>query len=472
MLHGQEKKEERNVSQTVVPVARIQRVMPMHFNIVLQAYREQATATSGAGRSTRRTPKQQAEVVVANNINTSLMNDDKLAVTVERHDDDESSLAQQQAWDLYDTMLGWNDEVGRVVRPDSYTITIMMSLCRDSRELSHLVWNATRPLRSDTGRPNVSPVVLRSAVTNYGRLGDAASACWILARFRPNHLDTRTGNVLMGALAECARQESSRQLDVGASPTRALLQLQSCVAAQVFFSNEPRDSIASHDLFPLCNNVTVWEASMRLLEYMEKRGNTSANGAATWNTAPNSQTFCLVAAARQFAPTVTAEDAMALFRKAMALNVPGDGRFINSILRCFGGDIESALRCWKTEIRPFCVKHENRPRTIPPANYRTKGKNLLAAYHGLFFVAGQAQRPDIAVRLVYAMQKEGLEPTEMSLNCYKSGQAWRRESANETTVEKRIPFFAPYESLLSVECMKYDKNDKRRSGERRVRIIV
>ena len=50
--------------------------------------------------------------------------------------------------------------------------------------------------------------------------------------------------------------------------------------------------------------------------------------------------------------------------------------------------------------------------------------------------------PDIAVRLVYTMNKEGLEATELSLNCYPSGKRLRESPITKPTplgiVEKLI----------------------------------
>ena len=106
------------------------------------------------------------------------------------------------------------------------------------------------------------------------------------------------------------------------------------------------------------------------------------------------------------------------------------------------------------------------------------GKNLLAAYHGLLHVSGRAGRPDVALRLAYAMGKEGLEPSESALNCYNAGKRIRETAAaggragrGERDDVVRLRMEDQYESLLMIECTKYDQNDRRRSDERRVRII-
>ena len=125
------------------------------------------------------------------------------------------------------------------------------------------------------------------------------------------------------------------------------------------------------------------------------------------------------------------------------------------------------------------MEHEHRERSKPIPPGRSKGKNLLAAYHALLYVCGRAFRPDVALRLVYAMSKEGLEPDETALNCYKSGKRRNSETTTSTTgtkmrqkLGKLLNMAAAYESLLYVECVKYDQRDKRRAGEKRIRIIL
>lgn len=185
----------------------------------------------------------------------------------------------------------------------------------------------------------------------------------------------------------------------------------------------------------------------------------------------DSQSYCLVAASLQSCPEASSSTALSLFRNATSHGIPADGRFVNAVLRCFGEEIDSAIEAWKGEIRPLVLKHEQRSRLYVPPN-RPAGKNLVAAYNGLLYVSGRAMRPNIALRLVYAMKKEGLEPNENSLNAFKSGKRHVKPRDNESIRSRLLKLIDPYESLLYVECMKYDSTDKRRHGERRVRIIV
>jgi len=281
---------------------------------------------------------------------------------------------------------------------------------------------------------------------------------WLFVRF-PEH-STRTWNVLLGTLAECGgRVQSLRPL--------------ASFAAKAFETmdgvDDTRLAYQSNDLL---RPSTLVEMAQRLLNAM-----TSAEqiqGMKDVAPRADSQTFCVAASALQFGDT-GAPFANELFRNATAAGIPADGRLVNAILRCFGADIDAALATWKDEIRPRCVAFENRARPRPSTMYRPTGKNLLAAYNGLLSVCGRALRPDIAVRLVYAMVKEGLEPNENSLNCYRAGkrQADTRSSGSfRSRLARKLKLIDPYESILYVECTKYDSNDRRRTGEKRVRIIL
>jgi hypothetical protein len=75
------------------------------------------------------------------------------------------------------------------------------------------------------------------------------------------------------------------------------------------------------------------------------------------------------------------------------------------------------------------------------------------------------------------MDKEGLEVNEMALNCYRSGKRARQKLAElDDSIEEKtgikLALIEQFESVLLVECSRYDMNDKRRAGEKRVRIIM
>eukprot|EP00957_Ditylum_brightwellii_P111737 8522273-Ditylum_brightwellii.AAC.1 len=172
----------------------------------------------------------------------------------------------------------------------------------------------------------------------------------------------------------------------------------------------------------LLDGKTCAEAAAILLELMtmdseefESRAN---EGTLLLSTPPrpNTQTFTLVASTYShddnFIRNIESGKsiAMQLYRNATSLGIPADGRFINAIIRCFGDDIAGAIKAWKDELGRAVRTHENRPRQQQrkrkKMDSRKRGKNLLACYHGLMHVCGRAGKPDIALRIVYAMNKE------------------------------------------------------------------
>jgi len=251
-----------------------------------------------------------------------------------------------------------------------------------------------------------------------------------------------------------------------------------------------RDGIyskAPSSISGLVNQMTTSEAASAILNFMTlQKGNTPF---------PNSQSFCFVATAISHTTTpkhnqdITSisrqhdskEQALELFRSSRINDIPPDGRFVNAILRCFGNDITGAVEAWKKEIggvvRRYQREQEQQQKSSEHWNKKRRknnqvrssnrsGSSLEAAYHALFTISGRAGRPDIALRLTYAMAKETLEPNETALFCYQAGKRQRLPGIKSIMGENQ------FESLLTVECSKYDKDDQRRVGEAKVRIIM
>ena len=293
-------------------------------------------------------------------------------------------------------------------------------------------------------------------MTALGNLGDASSACWLFARYtvQSTRPQIREWNVLLGALAKVSQSNRSEVIDTLTSP------------AASFFGAGSTDE--HHSPFnQIVSGSRPGDATAEILQLLVQGSDELRV------PKPDSQSFCLAASALQSHETNSTK-AMQLFRQAADIGVGADGRFANAILRCFGQDIDGAVTAWKEEIRPACLQHENRLRRVPPSRGRKKGKNLVAAYDGLLNVAGRALRPDIGLRLLYAMKREGLEPNETTLNSYRSGKRLGQTLVKENRAKAfaRKLVLDPYESLLFVECTRYDLNDRRRAGDRRVRIIV
>jgi hypothetical protein len=405
-------------------VSRLVKPATRHFNILIDGYRQLATA--GLNNST--------------------------STEVEGDDDDDTTTTTLegkdefvQGWNLYHLMIK-----SPALQPDAYTITSMMGLCQSPAELSDLLGQAVNDFGIEC-----SSVVLRATLTAYGELGDPSSACWVFAKYMPSSRGARDWNVLAGALAKGAAIDGSTRLDIYSADAARTLTRDKFEASQ-------------HALVKLLNGRPCGNAVNTLLDLMS--GHLDSDGLPV--PASDSQTYCIAASALQYGPS-NPDQAISIFHNATVAGIPADGRFINAVLRCFGDDIAAALTAWKSDIRPACIAYETRARNKATPTNRPKGKNLLAAYNGLLYVCGRALRPDIGLRVVYAMNKEGVEPTEISLNCYRSGKRVRQKDAKSGfSLLQQINLIDPYESLMYVECTKYDLNDMRRSGERRVRIIV
>ena len=268
-------------------------------------------------------------------------------------------------------------------------------------------------------------------------------------------------NVLLGSLAKVASSGKDKS-DV--------LDLNNCVAAKIFGDRFKMTKASQRTIYALMDGETVTNAATTIMYLMsrsivvEKLGDNDV-------PRPNAQTYCIVASVLQYNRNVDSTIALEMFQNATTLGITADGRFVNALFRCYGDDIDIALYDWKNVIRPQCLSDW-------PSD-QMKREHLLACYDGLLYICGRAYRPDIALRLVYAMKKEKIETTEQSLNSYKAGKRLRKLDESTSTsisaaaqIVQRLKFATVYESLLEVECSKYNTNDRRRQGEPRVRIIV
>ena len=356
----------------------------------------------------------------------------------------EKEEMRKESAKLYQTM------VEARIRPDEYTLTILMGMVRSSSEIMNILRNAIVDMGVD-----VTPVVLRSVLAACGEVNDPSSACWLFATFQREINDSKTWNALMGALSASAEVDSQSPLNIARSEAAVVLSQDFAIAG----------SAATPAVASFLDRKTCPRAATLILQMM------SGNIEVPFRTPqPNTQTYCLVASTLQHENSGSTI-ALALFQNATNANIPADGRFVNAIFRCCGSDIDGALNAWKGGIRQACVAAEGSALSKPQ---RSTSKNLLAAYQGLLYVCGRALRPDIALRIVYAMNKEGVPVNEMALQCFQAGKRTGIAEAetNDSQRKKVVAFCEQFESLLLIECTKYETSDKRRDGDKRVRIII
>ena len=372
---------------------------------------------------------------------TLTWNGDRLNDTAET-DEKKSFGCYAEARDLFDLM------VCRGVCPDAYTFTSMLGVHADADGITELWLNAFQEYNI-----RMTPVTYQALVTAYGKVGDPSSAICafdhMLTTLQEGRVNARSWNVLLGALSKGSRRDNSLSLDVTSSKAALML-------AVMDRKRQPESIGQRRSLLREINSMTCSEAARTILHAMKS---------SQYLPRPDSQSYCLVASAMSHGEPCP-DDAIALFREAMDSSVPADGRFLNACLRCYGDRVDSAVLVWKNEIRAAALAYEDRERLFSGTFPENKRKNLAAAYNALVYNCGRAGRPDIALKLAYAMNKEHEEPNETTYNSYLKGKEARGDAA------KAIRLSGPYESLLEVECFKYDPNDQRRSNERRIRIIV
>ncbi|MGK3743521.1 MAG: hypothetical protein ACI90V_010379, partial [Bacillariaceae sp.] len=405
-----------------------------------------------------------------------------------KHYRDIQDQAIQDGQDLFALLMAHQQQRNsrNKVGPDAYTRSTMIRLCRTGAEVQYLLERAsaatsTASTASKTDRTYLPRAVVRAAVTTCGRLGDPTMACIIFDQYmftpegsnsnndRRIYSNYRAFNVLLGALAAGAKMENPKIEVIEPKTT------------------EGEQETSSTSFLSQINGLTCLEAVIFILNLM---------------TAKNSQTYCVAASALQYATIeeskslshaisggISNDDdnntslALQIFRIASRAGIQADGRFVNAIFRCYGDDIGGALDGWKKEIRKATTQNEDR-RNQKESKSGMKNKNMLAAYNGLLYVCGRAERPDIAVRIVYAMKnKEGLEPSENPYNNYRSGKRTRlsliaqnkQQVGQRGLVAKLLPkldMVGQYENVLYVECKQYDARDRRTENEKKVRIIV
>lgn len=457
-----------------------------HYNIVLDGYarlvdqvrdrqaRNQDRTTDNDRSSSNVKPTRTTKIWEA----AATLKDDRDATSNSEYFEEVQEKAIRDGQELFAIMMAQQrlQNSRNRVGPDAYTKSTMIRLCRTGSEVQNLLQKTSAAANSvQNDRTWLPRAVTRAAVTTCGRLGDPSIACVIFDQYMFPDADSdsqkhfsnyRAFNVLLGALASGAKLDNPR-LDV--TPTTFLLSK--------------------------VNGLTCTEAVVCILNLMPSK---------------NSQTYCVAASALQYAPvrerirlseantnrtTVdqnktisTATDSKAHMATPLALQIfhnstrdgiNADGRLVNAIFRCYGDDIASALDGWKTHIRTATHEYEQESRARAFEQGSTK-RNMLAAYNGLLYVCGRAERPDIAVRIVYAMKnKEGLDPSENPYNNYRSGKSTRKNLVKRDKKESswrgmlpKIDMVGQYENILYVECKKYDSRDRRTEKDNRIRIIV
>ena len=388
------------------------------------------------------------------------IDDDDGGIDDDEDDNDSPSLPEghrkktadprQSAFDLFDMMIS------RGICPDAYTVSSMVGLQKDSVGLTQLWVRAINEFQV-----RMTPIIYNSFITAFGKVGDPSSAAWTFYRFLSTQSQggrRKSWNIFLVSLSNASRKNGSEKLDAFSSVAALGMEGVFEDSARGRPTHKNSESKATATLLKI-EGMDCAEAARCILDEMATSDDIPS---------PDSQSYCLVASAMSHVGPCP-DDAIKLFRDALESNIAPDGRLVNACIRCYGDQIDMALSAWKKEMRSSVLAHENRSRPRSSSSFpKRRKKNLAAAYNGLLYVCGKSGRADIALRLAYAMNKEGVEPNETSYNSYIKGKEDRPQG--ETNFMRILA--DQHESLLQVECVKYDTQDKRREKEKRIRIIL
>ena len=85
----------------------------------------------------------------------------------------------------------------------------------------------------------------------------------------------------------------------------------------------------------------------------------------------------------------------AIWAKLISRKVELNGRLTDSYLRCFGGDVRSAIAAWKRTVRPFLVGVED---------HGKKKEIMLKSMEAIIYSCGKHRRPDIALEVAISVR--------------------------------------------------------------------
>eukprot|EP00549_Striatella_unipunctata_P025968 CAMPEP_0118714428 /NCGR_PEP_ID=MMETSP0800-20121206/26188_1 /TAXON_ID=210618 ORGANISM="Striatella unipunctata, Strain CCMP2910" /NCGR_SAMPLE_ID=MMETSP0800 /ASSEMBLY_ACC=CAM_ASM_000638 /LENGTH=325 /DNA_ID=CAMNT_0006620233 /DNA_START=245 /DNA_END=1222 /DNA_ORIENTATION=+ len=321
---------------------------------------------------------------------------------------------------------------------------------------------------------------MSGVVTAYGYAHDLSSACSFFCNYAPliHNPDVADWNVVLSVLAkECTTEHAKVPMNLNSSLANTAAHWYAQPNKELIRSGVPLNMpYISNDLDEVRSNLegkTPVEAIHYLFDYLVANHNMTdeRRGSKITQIKANSQSFCILATVMHHTNSTVGEIS-AFSKSAKDLNLPFDGRFVNALVRSYGSNIDGAFDAWKNELRPALLAFGS---NIKPAQ---KSRHLQMGYYGLASVCGRAARADLALRLAYAMEAEGLKARETFLRSYHAGKKEYEEKKKAAGPLGKILMTSAratagsYENLLSIECSQYDVSDKRRAKDKRIRIIL
>ena len=116
-----------------------------------------------------------------------------------------------------------------------------------------------------------------------------------------------------------------------------------------------------------------------------------------------------------------------------------------------GDDIRAAVTLWRDHLRPRMLSSRNADTPLyNPAGQQPTAEQ--AAYHALLRVCGAAGRPDEALRIVYAMKRDGFPADGSCHSAYFRGKDSAKSTASSLSGVQAVAMLqGGYEQLLALE---------------------
>ena len=137
----------------------------------------------------------------------------------------------------------------------------------------------------------------------------------------------------------------------------------------------------------------------------------------------------------------------------MPADSPPPAPVAHALVAACGDDVRSAIALWRDYLRPKFIAARGprlmagEPRFSAPGEQPTAEQ---ASLHGLLRVCGAARRADEALRVVYAMRRDGCP---LDVSCYTAYQRGRQSAEatgdGETAAGRMLQ--SGYERLLALE---------------------
>ncbi|CAM9125160.1 unnamed protein product [Ectocarpus fasciculatus] len=131
-----------------------------------------------------------------------------------------------------------------------------------------------------------------------------------------------------------------------------------------------------------------------------------------------------------------------LYVEATERGIHLNGKICNAVLVGFGADLTGAISFWRRCVRPALVQGSDEEserdavdgisaqQTRRPQENRKQ--DLFSAYCGMLYVCGRAQRPDAALKVVFALKKDGIRPSSALSNTYFKAKKDARDSEDDS----------------------------------------